>query len=448
MPRFRSAQRPDATSLLSLCTALGSAPVGLEEPVSTVPWDEHRHNPASDHARQLGGEADRGGSDLREVVVASSLTSPMRTRTSTEFKLPHVEGRPSGGRGAGDDAECRSPVSVGVLGNCGRQGEGFAAGSEGVGLRSRPAVTGEAVCAIFDVTLDGDEPATGREHAADLEERGAKVRPVVDGGQRPDNARPVIGDRQCVGRAEGVAQPLRPVGDPSDPQHHRCRVDCHHLGTERGGAASGDARPAADVDEAVAGREPGEADRERGVGIASAREADGGEEAAEPGEAWMVGMVVGSERVVSHAETLTVEPGFKSSGLVTDLLLTIGDVGARVGLATSAIRYYERRGLVQADARVSGQRRYREDTVRRLVFIGMLQDAGLDLDEIDGVLHANEVAAWKAIARRRLAALDAEIERLQRARAYLEGALLCRYHHPATDCRIMGAEIDRRLTTP
>ena len=48
--------------------------------------------------------------------------------------------------------------------------------------------------------------------------------------------------------------------------------------------------------------------------------------------------------------------------------------------------------------------------------------------------------------RRRLAALEAEIERLQRARGYLEGALLCRYDHPATDCRIMGAEIDRRLT--
>jgi DNA-binding transcriptional MerR regulator len=144
--------------------------------------------------------------------------------------------------------------------------------------------------------------------------------------------------------------------------------------------------------------------------------------------------------------TLTVEPGFKSSGFVTDRLLTIGEVGVRVGLATSAIRYYERRGLVQADARVSGQRRYRPETVRRLVFIGMLQDAGLDLDEIDGVLHAGEVEAWKAIARRRLAALDAEIERLQRARAYLAGALLCRYDHPATDCRIMGAEIDRRLT--
>jgi DNA-binding transcriptional MerR regulator len=100
---------------------------------------------------------------------------------------------------------------------------------------------------------------------------------------------------------------------------------------------------------------------------------------------------------------------------------------------------------VQADAWVSGRRRYRPETVRRLVFIGMLQDAGLDLDEIHGVLYAGEVEAWKAIARRRLAALDAEIERLQGARAYLQGALLCRYDHPATDCRIMGAEIDRRL---
>jgi DNA-binding transcriptional MerR regulator len=132
---------------------------------------------------------------------------------------------------------------------------------------------------------------------------------------------------------------------------------------------------------------------------------------------------------------------------MTQSLLTIGEVAARVGLATSAIRYYERRGLVPADARVSGQRRYREETVRRLVFIGMLQDAGLDLDEIDGLLHAGAVDAWKAIARRRLAALDAEIERLQRAHDYLEGALLCRYDHPATDCRVMGAEIDRRLGT-
>jgi DNA-binding transcriptional MerR regulator len=133
-----------------------------------------------------------------------------------------------------------------------------------------------------------------------------------------------------------------------------------------------------------------------------------------------------------------------------DSLLTIGDVARRAGVATSAVRFYERRGLLAADARRSGQRRYRVETLRRLVFIGMLQDAGLSLDDIGGMLGAAHVADWKAIARRRLAALDDEIARLQRAREYLDGALLCRYDHPATDCRIMGDEIDRRLaaTTP
>ena len=129
-----------------------------------------------------------------------------------------------------------------------------------------------------------------------------------------------------------------------------------------------------------------------------------------------------------------------------DALLTIGDVAARAGVATSAVRYYERRGLLEADARRSGQRRFREATLRRLVFIGMLQDAGLSLDDIEVILGASTVDEWKRVARERLVALDAEIERLQRARAYLEGALLCRFDHPATDCKVMGAEIDRRLT--
>jgi DNA-binding transcriptional MerR regulator len=130
---------------------------------------------------------------------------------------------------------------------------------------------------------------------------------------------------------------------------------------------------------------------------------------------------------------------------VDDALLTIGEVARRAGVATSTVRFYERRGLLAADARRSGQRRYRVETLRRLVFIGMLQDAGLSLEDIAGVLDAAHVDDWKAIGRRRLALLDAEIARLQQARGYLEGALLCRYDHPATDCRIMGEEIDRRL---
>jgi MerR family redox-sensitive transcriptional activator SoxR len=130
---------------------------------------------------------------------------------------------------------------------------------------------------------------------------------------------------------------------------------------------------------------------------------------------------------------------------VDESLLTIGEVAERAGVSTSAIRFYERRRLLPADARRSGQRRYRESTLRRLVFIGMLQDAGLALEDIDGVLNAPNVHAWKAIARRRLEVLDEEIARMQKAREYLAGALLCRYDHPATDCKIMGSEIDRRL---
>ncbi len=76
----------------------------------------------------------------------------------------------------------------------------------------------------------------------------------------------------------------------------------------------------------------------------------------------------------------------------------------------------------------------------------MLQDAGLALADIAGILGASDVSEWKAIARRRLEVLDEEIATLVQARAYLSGALLCRYDHPATDCKIMGAEIDRRLS--
>ncbi len=130
---------------------------------------------------------------------------------------------------------------------------------------------------------------------------------------------------------------------------------------------------------------------------------------------------------------------------MTDLY-PIGDVARQAGVPTSTIRYYERRGLLPADARSSGQRRYRIETLRRLVFIGLLQDAGLSLDDIDGVLSATTAAEWKAIGRRRLTALEAEIAMLQRSRELLAAALNCRYDHPATDCRVMGAEIDRRLS--
>jgi len=126
-------------------------------------------------------------------------------------------------------------------------------------------------------------------------------------------------------------------------------------------------------------------------------------------------------------------------------LMTIGEVAQRARVAASTVRYYERRGLLNADARQSGQRRYRIETLRRLVFIGMMQDTGLTLDEVHGILNAGTVAEWKSIAGQRLASLDEQIAQLQHARALLAAALYCRFDHPATDCKIMGAEIDRRL---
>ncbi len=55
------------------------------------------------------------------------------------------------------------------------------------------------------------------------------------------------------------------------------------------------------------------------------------------------------------------------------------------------------------------------------------------------------MAEWQSIASQRLEALDEQIAQLQHARRLLAGALWCRFDHPATDCKVMGAEIDRRL---
>jgi DNA-binding transcriptional MerR regulator len=128
-------------------------------------------------------------------------------------------------------------------------------------------------------------------------------------------------------------------------------------------------------------------------------------------------------------------------------MMPIGEVATRAGVPTSTVRYYERRGLLSPDARSSGQRRYSEESLRRLVFIGMMQDAGLSLDDIIGVLAARDVREWKSIGLARLEVLEAEIAKLERARDYLRGTLLCHFAHPATDCKVMGAEIERRLSS-
>jgi DNA-binding transcriptional MerR regulator len=114
-------------------------------------------------------------------------------------------------------------------------------------------------------------------------------------------------------------------------------------------------------------------------------------------------------------------------------------------VATSTVRYYERRGLLSADARRSGQRRDRPETLRRLVLIGMLQDAGLALDDIGSILHAFTVTEWKGIAARALPSSTRRSPNSKTPERCSRRPCSDPFDHPATDCRIMGAEIDRRL---
>src|SRR3954464_11856155 len=87
-----------------------------------------------------------------------------------------------------------------------------------------------------------------------------------------------------------------------------------------------------------------------------------------------------------------------TSSQVQDALL-IGELAERAGLATSAIRYYESIGLLPEPYRVSGQRRYGDDTIRRLEFIAAAQQAGLTLREITELADGFDV---RALAQRKL----------------------------------------------
>jgi MerR family redox-sensitive transcriptional activator SoxR len=71
--------------------------------------------------------------------------------------------------------------------------------------------------------------------------------------------------------------------------------------------------------------------------------------------------------------------------LTTDLL-TVGEVAHRSGFAPSALRFYEREGLVHATRTSGGQRRYQRNVLRRLAFIRAARNIGLTLDEVAAAL--------------------------------------------------------------
>src|SRR6201995_421304 len=79
-------------------------------------------------------------------------------------------------------------------------------------------------------------------------------------------------------------------------------------------------------------------------------------------------------------------------------LLTIGEVARRSGVASSALRFYEDRGLIESERAGSGHRRYRRHVLRRIAFIVLAQHVGLMLEETGEQLH--KLPANRAPSRR------------------------------------------------
>ncbi len=104
--------------------------------------------------------------------------------------------------------------------------------------------------------------------------------------------------------------------------------------------------------------------------------------------------------------------------------LTISQVAAKVGLRTSAIRYYEQIGLLDPVERVNGQRRYDASVLYRLSIVQRAQQAGFTLQEVQelltGFLKGTPASErWKQLSTRKLKELAAQMEQIQ----FMEGLL-------------------------
>jgi DNA-binding transcriptional MerR regulator len=109
-----------------------------------------------------------------------------------------------------------------------------------------------------------------------------------------------------------------------------------------------------------------------------------------------------------------------------DELLSIGEVSMRTGLQTSALRYYERSGLIRSRVRIGGRRHYDSTVLDRLAFIGLLQEVGFTIREINRLLGSRAgPERWRALAEGKLAQIDEHLERTKNARALLAAALAC-----------------------
>jgi MerR family copper efflux transcriptional regulator len=124
---------------------------------------------------------------------------------------------------------------------------------------------------------------------------------------------------------------------------------------------------------------------------------------------------------------------------------SIGELGSAFDIQPSALRYYERRGLLHSNRRSDGGRAYDTQGVRRLAFIRLGQQAGLSLGEIESMLVGSESGTWRPAAQRRLATINEQLLSLAGAKLVLEQALSCPDEHPLETCEHAQRKVDAIL---
>lgn len=116
---------------------------------------------------------------------------------------------------------------------------------------------------------------------------------------------------------------------------------------------------------------------------------------------------------------------------MTSEWLSIGEVADRSGVAPSALRFYEREGLIRSERSSGGQRRYPREVLRRVSFIRIAQRVGLSLDEIGEAMaslpngRTPTKADWERLSQSWRAKLDDRIAVLERLRDRLTGCIGC-----------------------
>src|SRR4029077_15225845 len=131
------------------------------------------------------------------------------------------------------------------------------------------------------------------------------------------------------------------------------------------------------------------------------------------------------------AASVGPEPGLRSrEGAEMEATLPIGEVARRAGLNASAIRFYEKQGLLPEPERLGGRRRYGEEAVGRLGTIEVAKQAGFSLAEIGVLLESVDRGEpaheqLQALAARKLPEIEALIERAEAMRGWLTVASDC-----------------------